>query len=364
MSARAERVAGLLAILLFIVSMATAAASEESCRPADWKPPKDAQTVTVRNTDDLIAAVRRAEPGTVILVEDGEYRLWSSLDFAKPDVVLAGKSGHRDRVVIRGDGMTEKAIGVALSISASRVTIADLTVGNVGYHGIQIRGENGVAHVVVHNVHIVDTGQQLLKGSLSANGLHAEDCVVACSLFEYTRHAPSDYTNGVDVLGGRRWIVRDNRFLRIRGPAEGGWEAGPAILFWRESADTVVERNVVEDSYRGIALGLVEPVREGRTATYDHTGGTIRDNVVVNRNSWADEGIEVNAARDVSIERNRLLKHGLPWSISVRFPVTTATVVDNRANQPLALRDGARATERGNLWTTTGDDLDPSGFNQ
>ena len=363
MSARAARVAGFLALLLFVVTTATAAASEESCQPASWKRPKDARTVTVRNADELVAAVRRAEPGTVVLLGDGEYRLRSSLDFAKPDVVLASESGHRDRVVIRGDGMNEKSVGVALSISASRVTIADLTVGNVGYHGIQIRGENGVAHAVVQNVHIVDTGQQLLKGSLSANGLHSEDCIVACSLFEYTSHAPSDYTNGVDVLGGHRWIVRDNRFLRIRGPAEGGWKAGPAILFWRESADTVVERNVVEDSYRGIALGLVEPVREGRMATYDHTGGMIRDNVLVNRNSWADEGIEVNAARDVGIEGNRLLKYGLPWSISVRFPVTTATVVETRANQPLALRDGARATERGNLWTATSDDWDQSGLN-
>ena len=31
--------------------------------------------------------------------------------------------------------------------------------------------------------------------------------------------APSDYTNGVDILATKRWVIRDNRFSRIRGPA-------------------------------------------------------------------------------------------------------------------------------------------------
>ncbi|MGH7857185.1 MAG: hypothetical protein ACREQY_07605, partial [Candidatus Binatia bacterium] len=253
-----------LSVLVFSLAETVLSASAEGaksngrCEPV----PKTQNPVIAATVPELFEAVERVSPGTTILMEDGEYRLPRMLDIGTPNVVLAGKSGDRDRVVVRGAGMTERAVGTAISISASRVTIAHLTVGNVGHHGIQIRGEKGASNVVVHDVHVVDTGQQLIKGSIASNGLHSEDCRVACSLLEYTSHAPSDYTNGIDVLGGHRWVVRDNRILRIRGPGEGGWTAGPAILFWRASRDTVVERNVVADSYRGIAIGLERPGRK------------------------------------------------------------------------------------------------------
>src|SRR5207237_343520 len=106
--------------------------------------------------------------------------------------------------------ISEKEVGVAISVSATDVTIADLTAGEVGFHGIQVRGERGASRVAIHNVRLVDTGQQLLKGSTAGGPLHADDGLVSCSLFEYSDHAPSDYTNGIDVLAGRNWTVRNN----------------------------------------------------------------------------------------------------------------------------------------------------------
>src|SRR5207247_2028246 len=127
------------------------------------------------------------------------------------------------------------------------------------------------------------------------------------SVFEYTENAPSNYTNGIDVLKGRNWLVRDNWFMRIRGPASGRYSAGPAILFWGGSSGTMVERNTIIDSFRGIAFGL-GPAASGIPgaggAAYDHQGGWIRNNVVVNVSTWADEGIEANAADAVAIDHN------------------------------------------------------------
>ncbi|MGH7858260.1 MAG: hypothetical protein ACREQY_13130, partial [Candidatus Binatia bacterium] len=70
----------------------------------------------------------------------------------------------------------------------------------------------------------------------------------------------------------------------------------------------------------------------------------------VNLHPWADEGIEANAARDVRIENNTILKAGLPWSISLRFRESRGFVNGNLSNSPLTLRDGAMATEEGNVW--------------
>ena len=323
------------------------------CRRCGWAPPKTTATLTVRRTAELVEALGRVRPGTTILLEDGVYRLRRMLDISVPDVVLRGKRGDRSQVVLCGNGMDERKVGVALSVNAPRVVVADLTVGSVGFHGIQVRGEQGASNVVLHNILVIDTGQQLVKGSTAENGKTADHGLIACSAFEYSDHAPSDYTNGVDILKGKGWVIRDNFFLRIRGPREKGWGAGPAILFWVGSQDTAVERNLVLDCYRGIALGLVSrssgPQKDEKNP-FDHRGGVIRNNVVCNLNPWADEGIEANDSPGVRVEHNTVLVEGkLPWSISIRFSATTALVRNNLSNRQILLREGARAELKGNV---------------
>jgi hypothetical protein len=316
-----------------------------------WMPPTTAATVRVRSAGELYRAVDGVRTNTTILLEPGDYPLERMIDFDTPGVVLRGATPDPSMVVLHGDGMLERRVGVALSVSTSDLVIANLTVRDVGYHGIQVRGERGVSRITIQNVRIADTGQQLIKGSTDGGPLYSSDVTVACSVLGYTDHAPSNYTNGVDVLGGRNWVIRDNRFIRIRGLANERFAAGPAILFWGNSIDTQVERNTVIDSSRGIALGLGPRVADGAAERgYDHQGGWIRNNVVVNLNSWADEGIEANAAVGVSIDHNTVMTSGLlSWSISARFPQTTAQIRNNLTSQPVVQRDGGRASGDGNV---------------
>jgi hypothetical protein len=239
----------------------------------------------------------------------------------------------------------------AIFISAPNVTVADVTISQVGYHGIHVRGGEGTSGVVIHHVHILDTGQQLIKGSTVPGDRPCRNGLVACSVLEYSDHAPSDYTNGVDVHNGEGWVVRDNVLRRIRGPRAQGWRAGPAILFWNGSRDTVVERNLLVNCYRGIALGL-QQTRGDAPGRLDHRGGIIRRNAVGNLNSWADEAIEVNASPDVLVEHNTVLVEGrAPWSIGIRFPTATARVWNNLSNRQIILRDGAKAELKANVTT-------------
>jgi hypothetical protein len=351
--ARTTLVTVLSAAVIASFSVRAQGPSSAACRRGDWTPPLTQDTVIVRTVPQLHDALRRVRPDTTILLEGGDYRLERGLDIATPRVVIRARGGEPSSVKIHGDSMREKRVGVAISVSAPDVTIADLTVGDVGFHGIQVRGERGASRVTIYNVHILDTGQQLIKGSTAGGPLHADDGTVACSTLEYTDHAPSSYTNGVDVLGGRGWTVRDNVFKRIRGPVEQGWSAGPTVLFWGNSQLTRVERNVIVDSFRGIALGLGPPtgpyVRDGQRL-YDHQGGWIQNNVIVNLNSWADEGIEANAARDIEIDHNTVLVEGrLSWSISVRFAPTGGHVRNNLTNRSIAFRNGGHADLQGNV---------------
>lgn len=337
--------------LVLIAPMTAQPSAGHRC--GSWPKPTG-RTTTARTVDDLERAVSRARDGETILLADGTYALRSMIDFAIPNVTLRSASGDRTKVVLHGAGMTKDHVGVALSISASGITVADLTVRSVGNHAVQVRGERGASRFTLHNARLLDTGEQLLKGSTDVRKqVYADDGVVQCSELSYTTHAPSNYTNGVDILNTRGWTIRDNRFLRIRGPESQGWAAGPAILAWVGAEGTVVERNVVLDSFRGIALGLTsgaDTVSRVGTKGHDHIGGVIRDNIVVNVHAWGDEGIEVNAGRDVVVERNTVFVAGAsPWSIGVRFPSGTAQVRNNLTNRRIILRNGGTAVIDANV---------------
>jgi Protein of unknown function (DUF1565) len=324
-----------------------------ACRRCGWTP-HNGPTITVTTVAELERAVASVKPRDTILLADGTYALRRTIDIATDRVTLRGKSGDRTKVVLQGRGMTSAdPVGVAISVSAPNVTIADLTVRDVKFHAVQVRGESGASGFTLHNARLVDTGQQLLKGSVSEAPVYADFGVVACSDFEYTSNAPSDYTNGVDLLATRGWVIRDNHFARIRGPESGGFRGGSSILVWWAGVDTVVERNVILDSYRGITLGLTDELPKGARKgerTYDHTGGRIQNNVIVNLNPWADVAIDASASRNLRIEHNTVLVEGkTPWSIDVRFPASDALVRNNLTNRRVFQRDGATVTLDGNV---------------
>jgi hypothetical protein len=132
-------------------------------------------------------------------------------------------------------------------------------------------------------------------------------------------------------------------FRRIRSQAG---PAGPTILVWRNSLDTVVQRNVIIDSWRGIALGLSVPntrSRGGSGVIYDHQNGLVEDNVILALNEPADAAIENNHAANSRVFHNTVfynpkIKHAVNWSIEYRFPATTAEIKNNLTNLPIIKR--------------------------
>src|SRR5262245_35872751 len=107
------------------------------CPRCGWTPPATRLAVIVSTTEELEHAAASAPAGTTILVRDGTYRLTRMLDLARPNLVLRSLSGERNKVILCGEGMQERTVGVAVSISAEGVLVADLTIRQVGRHGAQ-----------------------------------------------------------------------------------------------------------------------------------------------------------------------------------------------------------------------------------
>jgi hypothetical protein len=295
---------------------------------------------------DLLDKLRNALPDTTLQLHPGVYRLApnQSLETRTPRITIRGRPGDREAVIIDG-GYNN------ISINSDEVTVADITLRNPRFHNIQVRGEKGISQTIIYNVHLLDAGQQFIKIS-AGDGLankFADDGLVACSLIEYSTYSrgtgstPPSYTNGVDIPAGKGWIIRDNVFRRIRSQAG---PAGPTILVWRNSLDTVVQRNVIIDSWRGIALGLSVPntrSRGGSGVIYDHQNGLVEDNVILALNEPADAAIENNHAANSRVFHNTVfynpkIKHAVNWSIEYRFPATTAEIKNNLTNLPIIKR--------------------------
>ncbi len=339
--------------LLSTLSFEVWADSSEMCKPLAI--PSD-KTVSVRTVWELENAVTSAIPGTTILVEDGVYHLTKPLMFVKDSVSLRSKSGDRDKVFLRGKGMTSSGPPHVITIYASDIVVADVTLGMVPFHGIQIHGENGAMRPRMHNIHILDCGQQLIKVSAGSGQIaerkYSDEGELACSFLEYTNHAPSGYTNGIDVLAGKGWVVRDNKFVRIRGPE--GQLSGPAILFWQNCIDTIAERNLLVECSRGIAFGNpggsnTKYSRNGEK-TFDHQGGVVRNNIIV-KTSGGDTGIEFNRAKDFKCYHNTVYVYSssVNWAIECRFPESSGIIKNNMTNMRIIKRDSGHAVLEGNI---------------
>lgn len=92
-----------------------------------------------------------------IFIEDGTYQIASTASFpyiTGSHIVFRSLSGNRNAVTIRGGGMLPtSSTENGFLIAGSNVTIADLTVSDVGNHGIQVCDHN----LLVHNVCFKDT---------------------------------------------------------------------------------------------------------------------------------------------------------------------------------------------------------------
>src|SRR5262249_15367482 len=148
-----------------------------------------------------------------------------------------------------------------LSITASNVTIADLTILHAGDHLIHVQpgASAGVTGTLIYNVVLGDPGEQAVKVNANSGAtLFVDQGTIACShvymsdtgrsYVEQNSTALSGiacYTCGIDIHAGQGWNVRDNT-------VEGFWcnngLAEPAIHFWDGSRDNVVQRNKVKNN--------------------------------------------------------------------------------------------------------------------
>ncbi len=336
-------------------------------------PPPSGATVSVSSEQELWSAVNNASQGTTILIADGTYNLAAQgyyLWIDTPGVTLRSANGDREAVVLDDSYQGSETITVA----ASDVTIADLTIKRARTHPIHVvsTDSGSTLNTLIYNVHIIDPSQQAIKVNPHGAKIYFPDSgEIACSRIELTdagrpkiwEFNGSCYTGGVDAHQAWGWEIHDNHiqgFWCQQGLSE------HAIHLWTGSRDTLVERNLLTDNARGVGFGLLQS-GSGRTYSdnpcpgasgyVDHYGGIIRNNFVhasraelFASDSGFDCGICLAQACNAEVLHNTVVSTSAPFSsIEWRYSNTSAEITNNLVSHNLRERDGASAVLAGNL---------------
>jgi len=356
-----------VAVVLMLAALLVAAAPLTARTPAEAPPlppldPGEYTVVEVDTAQELADACWNLESDEAIVIAPGVYDLAgvsfpNGVDgrltlgrFGAPaigNIQIRGATGNPSDVVILGAGMLDPIVPFGFQLfTATDVTIADLTIGNVYYHAVAVQGDQGAQRLRLYHVRAFDAGQQIVKGIAGAHDVVVEysEIFYTAGAVEHPEGSPPDscYTNGIDAHGVERWQIRDNLIRDIR--CQNLALAGPAVLLWGGSSDTVVERNTLLDSSRGIHLGLV--------SSTDHSGGLVRNNFI----RWdpaaayaVDVGIYTTSP-DSKVLHNTVLTRGrYPNAIEVRFAGATGVEVRHNAlDAAITPRDGASPTVEDN----------------
>ncbi len=348
--------------------------------------PAAAGKVTVSGaTKTLRQVVQQANAGDIIVLADGTYTFPESTDssdytglyFTEPNVTLRSKSGNAEAVILDSAYFDHGSSSAPITIAAKGVVIADLTVKRSIFHLVHLWADGDEA--VLHNVRLIDGGQQFVKASPSS-GQFVDKVQVTCSTFLMTSAGRDNvwgygsqtggtrcYTGGIDTHQSRDWLVADNRFEGIycnaggvQRPAHGkkasergnqtytGGLAEHAIHMWdspQGSAHTI-ERNMIIDCARGIGVGLKAEVY----------GTIVRNNTVFSQHAGSGEhdvGISVERGHDVKVLNNTVFfssASAYTNAIEYRWSSSSGMVVKNNlTNKAIASRNGATASLGGNI---------------
>ena len=352
------------AIMFLVLLLSLASCSDDSTGPGEDNGDKDSYCdmqplpaptgtlITVSSASELYDAVNAANTmgNLTILLEDGTYDLTAPLYVAADNITIRSISGNRDNVIVSGDGI-DGTLDAAFVLNGDNLTIADLTLGWSAGNGILVF--NDADDCLLHNLRIVDTGLHMIKVSpADTPGPLTERGELRWCLLEYTSGiGPASYIGGILAAESADWIVHHNIIRGIRSPeAE---IAGPAVMFWDDSANTIIEHNNIYNCDRGIMLGLL-----GGEAS--QMGGMIRNNMIhTNR----DVGIGLQGAESVSIYNNTVYTENYYVSIEYRWESTRFTsIINNLTSASIIPRDGGTGVLETNVMNAEASwFIDPTG---
>jgi hypothetical protein len=320
-------------------------------------PALHAQIVPVSDATGLRNAINAAAPGQEIVLAPGTYHVVGNLlcdTAATAGAPIVVRAATPRSALIRFDAVE----GFKVSEPHWRFEGLDIegicAVDSDCEHAFHIFG--AADFTVVRNNVVRDFNAQIKSNGdfVGPAFVFPDDALVERNSFYDTRvRNTGNPVTKLDVVGGRRWVVRANTIYDFQ--KGGGNFVSYAAFLKGNSRDGLFERNLVicERQFSGgVRLGLsfggggTSPgsICEDGSCTPEHQNGIMRNNIIVN--CPVDVGIYLNAAANSRIQHNTLYN---TTGIDVRFSASTADLRNNLLSGQIRNRDGGTHTSAGNL---------------
>jgi len=318
--------------------------------------PALAAVVGVSDAAELQSAIAAAQPGDEITLAPGSYALPNKTTCSaegiagQPIVVRAEELG--DATIELSQGVVEGfLVSGAYWVFENLVIEGQCSDHSQCEHAFHLAGD--ADQLIIRN-NIVRNFNAQLKSNKAGDGEYPDDVLIEHNeLYNETIRNTSNPVTPIDVVGGRRWIVRANY---IHDFAKGaGNEVSYAAFLKGNSRDGIFERNLVlcEQLHSGqVRLGLSfggggsspDSICEDGTCTPEHQNGIMRNNVIANCPS--DVGIYINEGANTRLYNNTLYQ---TTGIDFRFDATTGEAINNILMGSIRDRDGASSTNSTNV---------------
>jgi hypothetical protein len=339
-----------------------------ACMPAPALPPLSVSdpgktVVQISSEIQLQSALSNLSDNTVLHLAPGTYALSNTLWVNRNNITIRGDSNRCDEIILLGKGM-ENASGAntvphGIWTASNNLKVQNLTIRDVYYHPVSVNGTGQAPEI--YNVRMLDAGEQFIKINPVSFSNGSDNGRVEYSVMKYTAAPPvsnhgggTGYTNGVDVHAGSNWLIRHNRFENFHTPDSAQNLFNPAVLMWNGASNSMVENNVFIDVDRAIAFGL-------QNRANDHSGGMIRNNMIVMRENLysaqrranSDAAIVIWSSPNTQVLHNTVVTQGnTNKSIELRFSSNGADIRNNLTDAPIADRSNNQFTEANNVLRT------------
>lgn len=318
--------------------------------------------VNVDNVSALIKALSKAQPGDVITLSPGRYRI-------KQRRLSLGRSGTaRNPIVVRAQEFGSVRLELD-SLEGFYVNRAYWVFENLmirGTCGSHSRCEHAF-HVVgnangitIRNVEAVDFNAPVkVNGQFDSDGGRFPDhgLIHNSAFFNTSVRNTGNPVTLLNINAGNGWVVSSNFIADFaKGRSD---KISYAAFMKSNSKNGLFERNLVVCHWRlpidqGVRVGLsfggggssARMSRGGSNAT-EHTSGVIRNNIIAR--CPKDVGIYLNKAPNTQI-RNNLITDTI--GIDVRFTTSSAEIRGNIFDGRIKDRDGGTYNATENLTTS------------
>jgi hypothetical protein len=230
------------------------------------------------DADSINQGIAKATAGDVIVVKDGTYKNWITVNKSLTIVSKDPRGAEAGRFTIRASDVVIQGF--------------DITSDGANYNGVSVEPENGATENItikdnyIHDIKDSDTDKHHAFGVLAWN-----------------YNEPNNLVSGL--------VIKNNKFSNIGSEANDAQGYGVAVEDLADQTDAlVVEDNTFSDiksteidgkNYPGVAVAVL-PELTDTTASVDDDQGVLSDNAnaLVSGNDFNSNDVDVSVAGDVS----------------------------------------------------------------